>query len=107
VRGDVEVVPIDAVLAGFGVSYTSDPKGLAVTVQRGSHELVLHHKKSLASVDGDLKLLPAPVALRAGHWLVPVEGLARVLPSLLSGRSSGAWGQRVLVIGRSRSRRCR
>jgi N-acetylmuramoyl-L-alanine amidase len=99
VRGDVEVVPIDAVLAGFGVSYTSDPKGLAVTVQRGSHELVLHHKKSLASVDGDLKLLPSPSLFEAGHWLVPVEGLARVLAPLLERPVEWRVGQRVLVIG--------
>jgi len=98
-RGDVEVVAIDAVLAGFGVSYTSDPKGLALTVQRGSHELVLHHKKSLASVDGDLKLLPSPSLFEAGHWLVPVEGLARVLPPLLERPVEWRAGQRVLVIG--------
>ncbi len=99
VRGDVELVPIDEVLAGFGARLTADPKGLAVTVQRGSHELVLHHKKSLASVDGDLKLLPSPALFDAGRWLVPIEGLARVLSPLVERSVDWRSAQRVLVIG--------
>jgi N-acetylmuramoyl-L-alanine amidase len=98
-RGDVELVPIDEVLAGLGASLTTDRKGVAVTVQRGSHELVLHHKKSLASVDGDLKLLPSPAQFEAGRWLVPIEGLARVLPTLLERPVEWRAAQRVLVIG--------
>jgi len=97
--GETELVPIDEVLAGFGARFVTDPKGLAVTVQRGSHELVLHHKKSLASVDGDLKLLPAPSLYDSGHWYVPIEGLARVLPPLLERPVEWRAGQRVLVIG--------
>ena len=85
--------------SGLGARLVSDPKGLAVTVQRGSHELVLHHKKSLASVDGDLKLLPSPALFDAGRWLVPVEGLARVLPPLLERPVEWRAAQRVLVIG--------
>ena len=96
---ETELVPIDEVLAGFGASFISDPKGQAVTIQRGSHELVLHHKKSLASVDGDLKLLPAPSLFEAGRWLVPIEGLARVLPALLERPVEWRAGQRVLLIG--------
>jgi N-acetylmuramoyl-L-alanine amidase len=98
-RGEVELVPIDEVLSGLGARLITDPKGLAVTVQRGAHELVLHHKKSLASVDGDLKLLPSPALFDAGRWLVPVEGLARVLPPLLERPVEWRAAQRVLVIG--------
>jgi hypothetical protein len=43
-RGEAELVAIDEVLAGLGASLTTDPKGSAVTVRRGAHELVLHHK---------------------------------------------------------------
>jgi len=99
VRGDAELVPIDEVLSGLGVRLVTDPKGTAVTVQRGSHELVLHHKKSLASVDGDLKLLPSPALFDSGRWLVAVEGLARVLPPLLERPVEWRAAQRVLVIG--------
>ena len=60
---------------------------------------MLHHKKSLASVDGDLKLLPSPALFDAGRWLVAVEGLARVLPPLLERPVEWRAAQRVLVIG--------
>jgi N-acetylmuramoyl-L-alanine amidase len=96
---ELELVPIEEVLSGFGVSFVSDPRGQALTIQRGRHELVLHHKKSLASVDGDLKLLPAPALFDAGHWLVPVDGLARVLPPLLERPVEWRAGPRVLVVG--------
>jgi N-acetylmuramoyl-L-alanine amidase len=96
---ELELLPIEDVLAGFGARFVNDPRGQAVTVQRGSHELVLHNKKSLAAVDGDLKLLPAPALLEAGRWLVPIEGLARVLPPLLERPVEWRAAQRVLVIG--------
>ncbi len=98
-RGDAELVALDEVLAGLGASLTTDPKGVAVTVRRGAHELVLHHKKSLASVDGDLKLLPSPALFEGGRWLVPVEGLARLLSPLLERPVEWRAAQRVLVIG--------
>ena len=99
---------IEDVLAGFGATLTSDAKGGAVTVQRGSHELVLHHKKSLASVDGDLKLLSSPAALEGGRWLVPVDALPRLLgpflerPGRVARRRRGSSSS-----ARSRSRRSR
>jgi N-acetylmuramoyl-L-alanine amidase len=98
-RGDAELLPIDEVLSGLGARLVTDPKGTAVTIQRGSHELVLHHKKSLASVDGDLKLLPSPALFDSGRWLVAVEGLVRVLPPLLERPVEWRAAQRVLVIG--------
>jgi N-acetylmuramoyl-L-alanine amidase len=93
------MVAIDDVLAGLGVTITSDPKGGAVTVQRGSHELVLHHRKSLASVDGDLKLLSTPATLEGGRWLVPVDGLPRLLGPLLERPVEWRSAPRVLVVG--------
>ena len=99
VRSDGELAPMDDVLAGLGATLTSDPKGGAVSVRRGSHEMVLHHKKSLASVDGDLKLLPSPVSFEGGRWLVPVEGLPRLLSPFLERPVEWRVAQRVLVIG--------
>ena len=98
-RAGGEMVAIDDVLAGLGVTITSDAKGGAVTVQRGSHELVLHHRKSLASVDGDLKLLSTPASLEGGRWLVPVDGLARLLGPLLERPVEWRSAPRVLVVG--------
>ncbi len=98
-RSDGELVPIEEVLAGLDVRIANDPRGQSVTISRGSHELVLHHKKSLASVDGDLKLLPSPAVLDGGRWLVPLEGLPRVLSALLERPVDWRPAQRVLVVG--------
>ena len=99
VRGDAEMVSIEDVVAGFGTTIVSDPKGGAATLQRGSHEVVLHNKKSLASVDGDLKLLSAPVAFEGGRWLVPVDALPRLLGPLLDRQVEWRVAPRVLVVG--------
>jgi N-acetylmuramoyl-L-alanine amidase len=98
-RGDAEMVAIEDVVAGFGTSMTSDPRNGQATLQRGSHELVLHDNKSLASVDGDLKLLSAPAAFEQGHWLVPVDALPRLLSPLLERPVEWRVAARVLVVG--------
>jgi N-acetylmuramoyl-L-alanine amidase len=98
-RGGADLAAIDDVLAGLGATLTSDAPGGAVSVRRGSHELVLHQGKSLASVDGDLKLLPSPVSLEGGRWLVPVEGLPRLLGPFLERPVEWRAAQRVLVVG--------
>jgi N-acetylmuramoyl-L-alanine amidase len=98
-RGDAELVPIDEVLVGFGATIISDPKGGAATLQRGKHEVALYHKKSLVSVDGDLRLLSSPVLFEAPRWLVPVDGLPRLLGPLLERPVEWRAVPRVLVVG--------
>ena len=49
----------------------------------GAHEVGLYEGKSLASVDGDLRLLSAPVRHEDRRWLVPVDGVPRLLEPLL------------------------
>jgi N-acetylmuramoyl-L-alanine amidase len=98
-RAEGELVPIDEVLAGLGATFAPDLRGGAVTVRRGSHELVLHDRKSLASVDGDLKLLSSPVTFAGGRWLVPVDGLPRLLGAFLERPVEWRAAQRILVIG--------
>jgi N-acetylmuramoyl-L-alanine amidase len=98
-RGDDEMVAIEDVVAGFGTTMAYDPRADAATFQRGKHEIVLHNKKSLASVDGDLKLLSAPVTLEAGRWLVPVDALPRLLGPLLDRPVEWRVAARVLVVG--------
>ena len=99
VRADRELVAIDEVVAGLGATLTSDAKSGAISVRRGGHEMVLHDRKSLASVDGDLKLLSSPVSLEGGRWLVPVDALPRLLSPLLERPVDWRVTQRVLVIG--------
>jgi N-acetylmuramoyl-L-alanine amidase len=98
-RAEGELVPIDDVLAGLGATFSPDLPGGAVTIRRGSHELVLHQRKSLASVDGDLKLLPSPVLFEGGRWLVPVDGLPRLLGGFLERPVEWRLAPRILVIG--------
>jgi N-acetylmuramoyl-L-alanine amidase len=98
-RGDVPLAPIDQVVAGFGVTVTTDAAGGAATLVRGKREVALYNKKSLASVDGDLRLLSAPVVLDQGRWLVPVDSLPRLLEPLLETRVEWRAVPRVLVVG--------
>jgi Copper amine oxidase N-terminal domain len=98
-RGELELVPIDLVIAGLGVSVVSNPSGGAATLTYQKHEVGLYAKKSLASVDGDLRLLSAPVTFEDGHWLVPVDSLPRLLAPLLDKKVEWRAAARVLAIG--------
>jgi len=100
IRGSWELVPIEEVLAGTGVKVTSDPRGGAATLTLGSHEVALYDKKSLASVDGDLRLLSTAVTREDGRWMVPVDALPRLLAPLLDKPVEWRAAERVLVLGK-------
>ncbi|HJS58637.1 MAG TPA: stalk domain-containing protein, partial [Vicinamibacteria bacterium] len=97
-RGDAEMLPLDAVLSGFGVTLRSGAAG-SVTLAYQGREATLYNKKSLASVGGDLRLLSAPALLESGMWLVPVDAVPRLLGPLLAVRSEWRAASRVLVLG--------
>jgi N-acetylmuramoyl-L-alanine amidase len=99
-RGATDLVPVEDVLAGTGVKITSDPRGGAATLSLGTHEVALYDKKSLASVDGDLRLLSAPVAREDGRWLVPADALPRLLGPLLDRPVEWRAAERVLLLGK-------
>jgi hypothetical protein len=98
-RGDAELVPIDQVLAGLGVTMTNDTAGGAVTLTYQKHEVALYNRKSLVSVGGDLRLLSAPVILDQGKWLVPLDALPRLIGPLLGIKVDWRASARVLVLG--------
>jgi N-acetylmuramoyl-L-alanine amidase len=98
-RGDAELVPIDQVVSGLGVTMTSDPRGGAVTLSYQRRELGLYDRKSLASVGGDLRLLSAPVVFDHGKWLVPVDALPRLLGPLLGLKVEWRASGRILLVG--------
>ncbi len=100
VHEGAELVAIEDVAVGFGMTVTSDNRGAAATLVVGSHEVGLYEGKSLASVDGDLRLLSAPVRNVDNRWLVPVDGVARLLEPLLGLPVSWRPAERVLVMGR-------
>ena len=98
-RGDAEMVPLDAVIAGLGVGVHGDQAAGAVTLTYQGREATLFHKKSLASVDGDLRLLSSPSLLEGSQWLVPVDGVPRLLGPLLRMRVEWRAAARVLIVG--------
>jgi N-acetylmuramoyl-L-alanine amidase len=100
VREGVELVAIEDVAVGFGMTVTSDGVGAAATLKVGRHEVGLYEGKSLASVDGDLRLLSAPVRHEDRRWLVPVDGVPRLLGPLLEEPVEWRPAPRVLVVGR-------
>ncbi len=100
VRDGVELVAIEDVAVGYGLTVTSDNRGGAATLVVGAHEVGLYEGKSLASIDGDLRLLSAPVRNEDNRWLVPVDGVPRLLGPLLGLPVDWRPAQRVLVVGR-------
>ncbi len=97
-RGDAEMLSLDAVLSGFGVTLRSGAAS-SVTLAYQGREATLYNKKSLASVGGDLRLLSAPALLESSLWLVPVDAVPRLLGPLLAVRSEWRAASRVLVLG--------
>jgi N-acetylmuramoyl-L-alanine amidase len=98
-RGEIELLPIDQVVAGLGVNMVSDASGGAVTLTYQKREVSLYNRKSLASIGGDLRLLSSPVILDEGRWLVPVDSIPRLLQPLLGTKAEWRAGSRVLIIG--------
>jgi len=100
VRNGAEMVAIEDVAVGFGMTVASDARGGAATLTVGAHEVGLYEGKSLASVDGDLRLLSAPVRHENRRWLVPIDGVPRLLEPLLGQPVEWRAVPRVLVVGR-------
>jgi N-acetylmuramoyl-L-alanine amidase len=98
-RGEIELLPINLVVAGLGVNMVSDASGGAVTLTYQKREVSLYNRKSLASIGGDLRLLSSPVILDEGRWLVPVDSIPRLLQPLLGTKAEWRAGSRVLIIG--------
>ena len=99
VRGGVEMLPLNQVLAGQGVSVSPDPRGSSLVLAYGGREVTVYDKKSLASVGGDLRLLSSPVLFEEGRWLAPVDSLPRLLQPLLGKRVEWRAASRLLVLG--------
>jgi hypothetical protein len=99
VRGDAELLVLDHVIAGLGVSVTSDAAGGAVTLTYQKRVVSFYRGKSLAAVDGDLRLLSSPALLEDGRWLVPIDAVPRLLGPLLARRAEWRAASRVLLVG--------
>jgi len=98
-RGTVEMLPIDIVVAGMGVTTRTDAAAGSVSLGYQGRELILYHNKSLASVAGDLRLLSAPSIVADGRCLVPIDGLPLLLRYLLGKPVEWRAPLRMLLVG--------
>jgi N-acetylmuramoyl-L-alanine amidase len=99
VRGEAELIALGELLQGLPVSLTPDARQGAITLGAEGHKVTLYDHKSLASVDGDLRLLSSNVLLESGRWLVPVDSVPRFLGPLLKERAEWRAPQRTLLVG--------
>jgi N-acetylmuramoyl-L-alanine amidase len=99
VRGEAELIPLPQLLIGLPVVAAPDPKGGQVTLSVMGREVTLYDRKSLFSVQGDLRLLSSAVVNDGGRWLVPIDSVPRILGPLLGRRAEWRAAQRVLLIG--------
>jgi N-acetylmuramoyl-L-alanine amidase len=99
VRGEAELIALADLLQGLPVTQTPEPRGGAITLQAEGRRVTLYDRKSLASVDGDLRLLSSNVLLESGRWLVPVDSVPRLLAPLLRKRAEWRAAQRTLLVG--------
>ncbi len=98
-RPEGEMLAVEALARELGITVSSDASGGGVTLRKGNHEVALYARKSLASVDGDLRLLSAPAVLDGGQWLVAVDSVPRVLGPLLEQKAEWRPTPRVLLLG--------
>jgi N-acetylmuramoyl-L-alanine amidase len=98
-RGDAEMIPLETVIAGFAVTLKPNLAAGSVALTCQGREAILYHKKSLASIQGDLRLLSAPTLLEGGQWLLPVDAVPRVLGPLFGLRSEWRPTSRILILG--------
>ncbi|MBN2371164.1 MAG: N-acetylmuramoyl-L-alanine amidase [Vicinamibacteria bacterium] len=99
VQDGVERVDLQTALQGYAVAIVSDAARSSVTFALQGREIMLYHRKNLASVQGDLRLLSGTVLFEGGQWLVPVESLPRLLGPLLGLATSWRADTRVLLMG--------
>jgi N-acetylmuramoyl-L-alanine amidase len=99
VRGETELLPLDLVIEGLGVGVRSDPVAGSATLACQGREAVLYHRKSLASVGGELRLLSSPALFEERRWLLPADAFPRVLGPLLGRRVEWRAAARVLIVG--------
>jgi N-acetylmuramoyl-L-alanine amidase len=99
VRGEAELIPLAELLQGMPVTATPDTRVGSITLAAEGHKVTLYDRKSLASVDGDLRLLSSNVILDRGRWLVPVDSVPRFLGPLLRKKAEWRAVPRALLVG--------
>jgi N-acetylmuramoyl-L-alanine amidase len=94
-----ELIALDDVAALFQVTVAEDAPTGSVTVTYRGRTIVLSSTQPIASVNGRVVTLPAPVTRSARRLLVPVEFLPRALVGVYDRRIDLRRTSRLLIVG--------
>ena len=94
-----ELIALDDVASLFQVTVAEDAPTGGVTVSYRGRTIVLSTQQSIASVNGRVVTLPAPVARSGRRLLVPLEFLSRALAPIYDRRIDLRRASRLLIVG--------
>jgi N-acetylmuramoyl-L-alanine amidase len=94
-----ELIALDDVASLFQVTVAEDAPTGGVTVTYRGRTIVLSSNQPIASVNGRVVTLPAPVTRAGRRLLVPVEFLSRALAPIYDRRIDLRRASRLLIVG--------
>jgi len=94
-----ELIALDDVASLFQVAVAEDAPTGGVTVTYRGRTIVLSSSQPIASVNGRVVTLPAPVTRAGRRLLVPVEFLSRALAPIYDRRIDLRRASRILIVG--------
>lgn len=97
-----EMVALSDLARVFGLTVREDTVARGLTVSYKDKTIVLTPDQSVASVDGRLVSLPAPIVRDGGTWLVPVEFIARALARIYDAPLDVRPASRLVLLGNVR-----
>lgn len=100
--GTDEFIALDEVASLFTVGVREDTLAGGVRVTYRDRAIVATAGQSIASVNGRVITLPAPVTKMGTRWMVPVEFLPRALGQIYDRRIDLRRGARLLAVGEVR-----
>ncbi|MGE0451649.1 MAG: N-acetylmuramoyl-L-alanine amidase [Vicinamibacterales bacterium] len=95
--GSRDMVALDDLAALFKLTVRDDAGG--ITVGYGGRRVVLTADQTIASVNGRLISLPAPLTRSGNRWLVPLEFIPRALAPIYDARLELRRPSRLLLVG--------
>lgn len=93
------MVSLDDLAAVFQLSVREDTLAGGITVGYKGRTIVLTDRQGLASIDGRLVSLPAPIARAGSSWVVPIEFISRALALVYDTRLDLRISSHLLVVG--------
>ena len=98
-RGGRELIALDDVAALFQVTVKGDPLAGGVTLTYRGKTIIASPDQPMASVDGRVVALPAPVVQAGQRWLAPIEFLSRALSPIYDQRITIKPSARLVIVG--------